>query len=208
MKCPNCGGEVDSQSVICPYCNSEYEPGKLFQMELAEKIARNKLLPKKIIENRTPEMISMLLSRIIISASLFAVVFVAAAYGVFWLGESTLEREPAEGTYAWKYANEADRRIENEMLREYMYDIVVAVDTGEKVEEYWVDYVLGNAYYPLKEDSDSRESGIIKAFMTGYLQMSEDEIEKLTTQYDSYTAESAAKEQLLYDIIERLGGGE
>jgi len=208
MKCPNCGGEVDSQSVLCPFCNSEYEPGKLFQIELEEKIARNKLLPKKIIKNRTPEMISMLLTRVIISASLFAVLFTAVAYGVFVLGENGLVREPKEGSYAWKYAKEADRRIENEMLREYMYDIVIAIDTGGEVRDYWIDYVLSNAYYPLREDPDSRESQIIKAFMTGYLQMSEEEIGKVAAEYDSYETKRTAREQLVYDLLRRVGGGE
>lgn len=25
MKCPSCGGEVSSQSIVCPYCGRDYE---------------------------------------------------------------------------------------------------------------------------------------------------------------------------------------
>lgn len=208
MKCPNCGGEVDSQSTACPYCNSTYEPGRLFQLELAEKLEKNKLLPKFILKSRTPDMVHMMLTRIIISFSLAAVVFTVAAFGIYVIGENSLHREPTEGTYAWKYKNNSERRIENEMLREYMNEIVIAVDTGETVRETALDYVLTNSLYVLQENPGSTEGLLIQAFMAGYLQMTKEEIEDFINVEDDYFAERDAVDALCAKLLLRLGGGE
>ena len=208
MKCPNCGGEVDSQSTMCPYCSSTYEPGRLFQLELAEKMEKNKLLPKFILKSRTPDMVQMMLTRSIFSFLLAAVVFTVVAFGIFVLGENGLHREPVEGTYAWKYINNSEGHIENEMLREYMNDIVVAVDTGEPIEDYALDYVLLNSFYEIEEDGDGRKSQLLQAFMAGYLQMTEEEIEDFLQVEDDYYERSKAADELCVKLLSRLGGGE
>lgn len=206
MKCPNCGGEVDSQSTACPYCNSTYEPGRLFQLELAEKMAKNKLLPQFILKNRTPDMVQMLLTRVIISFSVAAVVFTVAAFGIYMLADNRIARTPKEGTYAWKYAQESDRRIENEMVREYMYEIVIAVDTGEAIRESALDYVLSNSYKILVDEADSRAAEQVRAFMIGYLQMTEEEITQFAVEHEYYSDTMAAREALVQKLLERLGG--
>ncbi len=208
MKCPNCGGEVDSQSIACPYCNSTYEPGRLFQLELAEKMEKNKLLPKFILKSRTPDMVQMMLTRSIISFFLAAIVFTVVAFGIYMLGENSLHREPVEGTYAWKYINENDRRIENEMLREYMNEIVVALDTGEAVSDTALDYVLLNSLYEIREDKGGERSHLIQAFLSGYLQMSKEEIEEFLQVEDDYYARHEAADALCTKLLLRLGGGE
>ena len=46
MKCVHCGGEVDSQTVECPYCGSANEEGIRFQQIVSEKIENNKVYIK------------------------------------------------------------------------------------------------------------------------------------------------------------------
>ncbi len=208
MKCPNCGGEVDSQSTACPYCNSVYEPGRLFQLELAEKMEKNKLLAKFVLKSRTPDMVQMMLTRSIISFLLAAIVFMVVAFGIYMLAENGLHREPEEGTYAWKYIHGNDSRIENEMLREYMNEIVVAVDTGEPVSDTALDYVLLNSLYEIQEDKDSEQSHLIQAFMSGYLQMTEEEISEFMQVEDDYYTRHEAADALCAKLLSRLGGDE
>lgn len=207
MKCPNCSGEVDSQSTRCPYCGSVYEPGALFQLEIAEKMARNKLLPKFILKSRTPDMVQMVLTRIVISFSLATIVFLVAGFMIYLAGDNVGKREIREGSYAEVYLSEEDSRIESETLRENMNQIVVAADTGQEIPDYIMEAVLRNAYSIMV---DEEENPLIQeqmyAFLYGYLQMPEEEVAEFLNHTDSDYADYDYIESLARKLVERWEG--
>lgn len=117
MKCVNCGGEVDSQSVECPYCGSKNEEGIRFQKLVSEKIEKNKLLEKMLYKQQTPELMNAALSKVILVQFVLCVLFIAiATYMVTETDEicESIGARPAECTQ-----NVLAQRYRTEFLNEY-----------------------------------------------------------------------------------------
>lgn len=212
MKCPSCGGEVSSQSARCPYCGNVYEPGALFQREIAEKVARNKLLPKFILKSRTPDMVQMLLTRVVVGFGLAAFLITAAAFCIYMAGERVGQRTPRPDSYAQKYLSkytaEDTAYIEDDLAREYRDEVMEAVNTGQEVKEYQVEAVLRNVCKVLRDETvgeTAKEQ--IYAFLYGYLLLTEDEINRLQQAAENGMTDYTFLENTAAMIIQRLEEG-
>ena len=85
MKCVNCGGELDSQAIKCPYCGSRNQAGLAFYKDVYEKVNRNKLLAPLLLRQKTPELVQRMLTRIIIAMGMLGAVLMGISIGLFWL---------------------------------------------------------------------------------------------------------------------------
>lgn len=213
MKCINCGGEVDSQSAKCPYCGSLNEEGLKFQQEVASRLARNKLLPKFILKDKTPDMLQSFLWRVMLSFTIAGVLLFVIGFGIYYIADEMLGNvDPygyAEETYYSRIENSEEVYIFPE---DFMMEIMVDLDTGVKPYRSRVEYVLEYTYRLMVSDTYRDVEGYhdlcleCYAFMKGYLQMEEAEIEYLLeNDGERYPKDEVVAE--LTDLIgERIGG--
>lgn len=213
MKCINCGGEVDSQSTRCPYCGSDNAEGIKFQQEVAEKLARNKLLPKFILKDKTPDILQKLLWRVMFSFALAGIVLMGVSFALYCISDNLMaSKEPygyAKESYYARIENAADIYIFPE---EYMNEIIVALDTGVKPYRSRVEYVLEYTYRLMVPDTYQDKEGYhdicleCYAFLKGYLCLQEEEIEYLLENNGERYPNEEVLAQLTDLVAERIGG--
>lgn len=213
MKCINCGGEVDSQSAKCPYCGSLNEEGLKFQQEVASKLARNRLLPKFILKDKTPDMLQSFLWRVMFTFTVAGVLLFVIGFGMYIMAEEMLgNKEPsryAKETYYTRIENTDEIYIFPE---DYMMDIMVALDTGVKPYRSRVEYVLEYTYRLMVPDTYRDKEGYhdlcleCYAFLKGYLKLEEAEIEYLLDNTGERYPSEEVIAQLTDVVAERIGG--
>ena len=119
MKCVHCGGEVDSQTVECPYCGSRNEEGIRFQQIVSEKIKKNKLLEKMLYKKQTLELVNESLSKIVFVMLVLCIFFIGGATALLINREEICEvigKKPAECT-----EGSLAKTYEEQYLNEYGY---------------------------------------------------------------------------------------
>lgn len=213
MKCINCGGEVDSQSTKCPYCGSDNAEGIKFQQEVADRLARNKLLPKFILKDKTPDILQKLLWRVMFSFTLAGIVLMGVSFTLYCISDNLMaSKEPygyAKESYYTRTENAADIYIFPE---EYMNEIIVALDTGVKPYRSRVEYVLEYTYRLMVPDTYQDKEGYhdicleCYAFLKGYLCLQEEEIEYLLENNGERYPSEAVLAELTDLVAERIGG--
>ncbi|MBQ9123003.1 MAG: hypothetical protein IJY10_05860 [Lachnospiraceae bacterium] len=213
MKCINCGGEVDSQSAKCPYCGSLNEEGLKFQQEVASKLARNRLLPKFILKDKTPDMLHSFLWRVMFSFSVAGVLLFIIGFGIYFIADEMLgNKEPsgyAKENYYTRTENSEDIYIFPE---DFMMQIMVDLDTGVKPYRSRVEYVLEYTYRLMVSDTYKDEEGYHElclecyAFLKGYLKLEEEEIEYLLENEGERYPKEEVITQLVDLVHERIGG--
>lgn len=185
MKCPNCGGDIPSRSLACPYCGTANQEEIAFQEEIQKRIERNKLLKPFLIKQKTPELVQKMLTRILIILVGVNVLFLAVALGFFLWGERDgAERTPAEGSKAAIYREtfiETDNYYFSSFLRE-VNELMERAENGEMPEEYDIEYLVRCGYDAIEENRDEEESMqeeirmTVNAVFMGYLGLSEEDM--------------------------------
>lgn len=173
MKCKNCGGEMDSQAIRCPYCNSENPEGILFQRQVQDKLARYIFLKPFILKQKTPEMISKYLTRLLLILAGTAVLLWVFSFLVILSGEYLLRSmRPAAGTYAGQFAD-----YNKQEFYIGMNNFVDGRQKGETMHRYEVERLIESGWGLLVSDETKEEQKtLIAAFFTEYMGLTEEEL--------------------------------
>ena len=213
MKCINCGGEVDSQSTKCPYCGSLNEEGLRFQQEVASRLARNKLLPKFILKDKTPDMLHSFLWRVMFSFTVAGVLLFVISFAVYYISEEMLGNKEPSGMAKEVYYTRMENLGEIYIFPEdYMMDIMVDLDTGVMPYRSKVESVLEYTYRLMVPDTYRDKEGYhdlcleCYAFLKGYLKLEESEIELLLENDGERYPKEEVITQLTDLVEERIGG--
>lgn len=221
MKCANCGGEVDSQAVRCPYCGGRNEAGISFYKEVYQKVNRNKLLAPVLLRQKTPELIQQMLNRIILAMGILGIVFIAISVALYLMIDDPVYRndEPAPNSYAAEYVKISDSynngsyqdwiRYANEFLDRW--------NSGSKIESYRIEMMLEYGFrvcYSDRVDDQLRQQAQLEvnALLEGVLGLGEEEL-ALFHKADEQSVYSvrpdpAAREQLVSLIEAKLADRE
>lgn len=167
MKCVHCGGEVDSQTIECPYCGSRNEEGIRFQQIVSEKIEKNKLLEKMLYKKQTPELVNASLSKILFAMLVLCILFIGVATILVVKREEVCEAlgekpaECAEGSLAKVY--------EEKYLDEYLYGnslsswrssaflLIEYMNSGKVLSESQIVSLLGSAKKVMHDEDLTEE---------------------------------------------------
>lgn len=221
MKCANCGGEVDSQAVRCPYCGGRNDAGISFYKEVYQKVNRNKLLAPVLLRQKTPELIQHMLNRIILAMGILGIVFIAISVALYLMIDDPVYRndEPAPNSYAAEYVKISDSynngsyqdwiRYANEFLDRW--------NSGSKIESYRIEMMLEYGFrvcYSDRVDDQLRQQAQseVNAMLEGVLGLGEEEL-ALFHKADEQSVYSvrpdpAAREQLISLIEAKLADRE
>lgn len=214
MKCVNCGGELDSQAIKCPYCGGKNQAGLAFYKEVYEKVNRNKLLAPLLLRQKTPELVQRMLTRIIIAMGMLGAVLMGISIGLFWLIDDPAYRDdqPASGSYAAQYTeifgNHSDLKYlywtqcRNEFLDRW--------NSGREIDNYRIERMLKEAfrvYYAEGMDPRIRQQACLEvdALLEGVLKLGEEERElfhKKEEQGGYYVGPDPHAQKQLVSLIE------
>ncbi len=214
MKCVNCGGEVESQAIRCPYCSSRNEAGISFHKEVYAKIQRNRLLAPLLLRQQTPELVQRLLTRIILAMGILGIIFIGISLGMILLMEELADsgRMPVRGSYAAEYAEIMDVYDNAPYGRWKMYlnEFMDAWDSGKAIQTYHIEQVIYygfNVYYDTDMDAQLQEQAKreVDALLEGILQLNEEELvlfHKADEQYTYLRVPDSQAQQQLISLIE------
>lgn len=181
MKCPYCGGEVSSQSVECPFCGRENPEGIAFQTKVQEKIERNKLLKPFLIKQKTPELASRMLTRMLSIMAVVNIGILGISFLIFLWMEREPNRKPAEGSYAEIYYEQIEE-IEDYYYESYyrnVIDFLKYLDDGKMPDDYEIESLISSAHRALQNSQEKEYYSDIymheKAFFEGVLGLTEEE---------------------------------
>lgn len=219
MKCPYCGGEVPSQSISCPFCGRENPEGIAFQEEVRKKIERNKLLKPFLIKQKTPELVQKMLTRIWVILIALNGVLLLFSFFVFLWTERGHGRKPADGSHAERVVTQFDStgNWEYDNFCDKMYDILDAVENGEEIGEYDVEWVVEYAYDAVSHNTEGEHANseeclmTVDAFFRGYLGFSEEDMVFLMPneegEYELWLEDSVKETaiQLVWEKLEVAG---
>lgn len=208
MKCQNCGGEMDSRAIRCPYCNSENKEGILFQEQVQKKLERYKFLKPFILKKKTPEMVSKYMTRLLFIFSGINVILVGAIFAVFIAGEWKLKpTEPKPDTYAGKFTD-----YEQGSFYIDMNDYVEKIQSGELPSAYEVESLIESSWRFLTEEekasleeADLEGKALAVALLRDVLGLTKEETEYLKEQSDgTYYLENGWLEGVAVRVLEEM----
>lgn len=184
MKCKNCGGEVDSRAVCCPYCGSENQEGILYQEQVRNKLERYRFLKPFILKQKTPEMISKYMTRLLAVLAGINALVLGISFLLFCAGEWIVRPAvPVSENYSGGFGdyttgsfyvgmNACMEKLQNAELPT-QYEIEEVIESGGKV--------LAEA-----EDSDEKDIKeqelLATVFLTEYLGLTEEDTDFLREQ--------------------------
>lgn len=181
MKCPYCGGEVPAQSITCPYCGKENPEGIAFQQEVQDKIKRNKLLKPFLINQKKPELIQKMMTRIIVIIIVVNVVLMGFILLAAVFTSRKEVRVPAPDSFAEQYLEEY-QDIDDFYFDNYYRKVkkqIEMLDNGEIPEETEVINLITDAHRALEESEGKEIHEKIylheTAFFRGFLGLTEEE---------------------------------
>ncbi len=168
MKCVHCGGEVDSQTVECPYCGSANEEGIRFQQIVSEKIENNKLLEKMLYKKQTPELLNVALSRILFVMLALCILFIGIATLLVVKKEEVcvmIGPKPAECTegslakvYEEKYLDKYLYGNSVSTWRSSAITLIEHMDSGKVLSESQIVTLLGSVKRVMHDDALTEEA--------------------------------------------------
>lgn len=217
MKCVNCGGEVDSQAISCPYCGTRNETGIAFYKEVCQKIQRNKLLAPLLLRQKTPELVQRMLTRIIAALGVLGIVLLGISFGLFMMIDDPIysDRKPESDSYAWEYVGQQEHYYNHDYQRwtKYANEFMDAWDSGKMISRYHLKSMLDygfEVYYDedMSEELQQQAKLEIDAMLRGILQLSDEEMALFHQADERYTyskqPDPEAQEQLVELLIARL----
>lgn len=185
MKCTNCGGEVDSQAISCPYCGGRNEAGIAFYKEVYEKVNRNKLLAPLLLRQKTPELIQRMLTRIIVAMGIMGVVFIAisvamsVAMVLMTYDPIYSDVQPDPNSYAAEYVATQDYYYQS--WSEYASMFLEAWNGDSRESGFSISQMLNSGfhiYYDRDTDQQLQQQARLEvdALLEGVLQLSREEV--------------------------------
>lgn len=185
MKCTNCGGEIDSQAIVCVYCGSRNEEGIAFYKEVYHRIQRNRLLAPVLLRQKTPQMVQRMLTRIIVGMAALGMVLLCISLGMYLLVPDPVysDKQPESGSYAAEYADmENDRNNSNyRSWIQYSNMVMDSLDEGRTPDTNVVQRMLEygfQTYYAREMDTQLQAQARLQvdAMLKGVLELGEEEI--------------------------------
>ncbi|MDE5892363.1 MAG: zinc ribbon domain-containing protein [Acetatifactor sp.] len=211
MKCENCGGEVDSQAISCPYCGGRNEAGINFYKEVYQKVNRNKLLAPLLLRQKTPELIQRMLTRIIVAMGIMGVVFIGISVVMILMTDDPIfsDAQPEPGSYAAEYTGIWDD-YDYRNWAEYSSELLEVWNGGSPKRSLSIGQMLGSGfdlYYGRNKDPQLQEQARLEvdALLEGVLQLSREELapfHRAGEQGGSYVYLDTETREKLEEVIE------
>lgn len=211
MKCENCGGEVDSQAIRCPYCGGRNEAGINFYKEVYQKVNRNKLLAPLLLRQKTPELIQHMLTRIIVAMGIMGVVFIGISVVMILMTDDPIfsDAQPDPDSYAAEYTGIWDD-YDYRNWAEYSSELLEAWNGGSPKRSLSIGQMLGSGfdlYYGRNKDPQLQEQARLEvdALLEGVLQLSREELalfHRAGEQGGSYVYLDTETREKLEEVIE------
>lgn len=211
MKCENCGGEVDSQAISCPYCGGRNEAGINFYKEVYQKVNRNKLLAPLLLRQKTPELIQRMLTRIIVAMGIMGVVFIGISVVMILMTDDPIfsDAQPELGSYAAEYTGIWDD-YDYRNWAEYSSELLEVWNGGSPKRSLSIGQMLGSGfdlYYGRNKDPQLQEQARLEvdALLEGVLQLSREELapfHRAGEQGGSYVYLDTETREKLEEVIE------
>lgn len=183
MKCTNCGGEVDSQAIRCPYCGGRNEAGIVFYKEVYQKVNRNKLLAPLLLRQKTPELIQRMLTRIIVAMGILSVVLMGISIMLYVMIDDPIysDAQPEPDSYATEYAV----TMNNYYYRDWAANVSAFLESWNgdgQLKSYVVSDMLKSGfrvYYDNNMDEHLQQQARLEvdALLEGMLRLSQEELE-------------------------------
>lgn len=226
MKCVHCGGEVDSQTIECPYCGSKNEEGIRFQKIVSEKIEKNELLKKMLYKKQTPELFNASLNKVLFVMLFLTILFVGVATILITKKDEVCESigtkpaECAEGSLAQVY--------EDKYLDEFRYpnsyaywskdamNLIEYMNNGKVLTESQVGSLLESAKKVMTDadlTEEEREAATkeVEAVFRDILGLTEEEMALFEENDPNYVSLSRlspeAKAELSEIVLEKMEAG-
>lgn len=181
MKCPNCGGEVSVNDLVCPYCGSPNPEGAAFHEEVQKRRKFNEYIKEKVRKQMRLPLAHRIMNLSILILLLLFLLLTVISLGfcliqdthVFGLGiprdiETQMEQLYKEGHYGELYALINEYNVEGRDYPEYMqmcllhYDYedflrfsmacTEALEKGTIPDSYYLEYAVQNAADLLRPD--------------------------------------------------------
>lgn len=217
MKCTNCGGEIDSQALVCQYCGGRNEAGIAFYKEVYQRIQRNKLLAPLLLRQKTPELVQRMLTRIIAALAILGMVLVGISLGMVLMRKDPVysDIQPKVGSYAAEYAREQGDYSNSEYQSwiQYSNQFLDSLDEGRIPGRMCIEGMLNygfRTYYSERMDAQQQEQARLQvdAMLKGVLELDQEELalfHKADERYSYYLApDPDALEQLMTLVEEKL----
>lgn len=196
MKCANCGGEIDSQALVCRYCGSRNESGIAFYKEVYQRIQRNRLLAPLLLRQKTPELVQRMLTRIIVGLLLLGVALVGVGLGMILVTDDPVYRDdqPRAGSYADEYAREQGDHNNKDYQSwiQYSNQVLDALAEGRVPSRISMEGMLEygfRTYYSDAMDAQLQEQARLQvdAMLRGVLELDQEEAALFHTADERYT---------------------
>ena len=215
MKCPYCGGLLTYQDVVCPYCGREHKEGVAFQKEVYDRIERNRLLRPFLINKKKPEVLKLVMLRMVFILVFVNMMFLTFALGVTWWAEASDKNSPKgrmiSGLYAEEFPYMEDYSFMNFMEQATSCMRYMEKEEYEKMDEGTIDLMVDFGYRALAENTgEEREEmyEIQKAYYVGYWGLSEEELAFLEpdngSEYESLFPDLEKKSMAIDAILAKI----
>ncbi len=217
MKCTNCGGEIDSQALVCRYCGGRNEAGIAFYKEVYQRIQRNKLLAPLLLRQKTPELVQRMLTRIIAALVILGMALAGVSMGMVLMKKEPVysDVQPEAGSYAAVYAREQGDYTNNEYQNWIWYSnqFLDELDEGRVPGRICIEEMLDygfRTYYSERMDAQQQEQARLQvdAMLKGVLELDQQELALFHKADERYTysrvPDPDALEQLMALVEEKL----
>jgi hypothetical protein len=136
MKCPNCGAEIDDDSVFCTECGKKIEKIEE-KREAKEQPPKEEVKAKPVKEAATPERSSQSNKLVLILAIVIPVVLIGTTFGVLGgLGVFSKDEAAPETITEEQYTEQAEEYTVNAHSTGETYESEVQEATEEVTDEY------------------------------------------------------------------------
>lgn len=215
MKCPYCGGVLSYQDVVCPYCGRENREGVEFQREVADKIEQNALLRIFLRNKKKPELIRIVLTRMVFIVALLNVAIIAFTICVCVWAKEGLARKPKadgfSGIYVKEFSDMDDYQYGNfheraEEVMQYIDGDVIHYTADRYTLYLMVDSGYASLYESTGKERDARYA-FQKAYYMGYFGLTEEQIEFLkgdNGEYEFSFPDTEDREKVIEAMLPKL----
>ena len=215
MNCPYCGSLLTYQDVVCPYCGRANKEGVAFQKEVYDRIERNRLLRPFLINKKKPEVLKLVMLRMVFILVFVNMMFLTFALGVTWWAEEGDKNSPKgrmiSGVYAEEFPYMEDYSFKNFMEQATSCMRYMEKEEYEKMDEGTIDLMVDFGYRALAENTgEEREEmyEIQKAYYVGYWGLSEEELAFLEpdngSEYESLFPDLEKKSMAIDAILAKI----
>lgn len=199
MKCPNCGGEVESTEAKCPYCQTIMPSGVYYQDEMERKMRRIKLLKPFMMKEIAPQAVSKVLNNtlLVMVFACFIFLFISFLISAYIYNEPK-GKEPTPGSYQERYVN----YDYSEFVR-YRTAAMNSLDDEKEFDDFYIEYSIWYGFKAFEGHEDE-----IEAYFRGYLCFDDELMDEFLTYFQEKTWEYDTKEYFAQKAmiqLEKLG---